>query len=105
MSHDFWYGVAATLGGLVVFNFALFGVLYLIARRVPVLVPDDETRAVAEVRAWLADPDADLDDAAKLALIDRWLHPGLWSGLDGRREALRRILDGQAVEPPEWSHP
>lgn len=43
-----------------------------------------------------------LDDPGKLALLRRWMHPGLWSGLDGRREAFLRILEGEAVEPPRW---
>lgn len=105
MSYDFWYGVAATLGGLVLFNFAVLILLYVTSRRVPLSPEDAESIAVAEVKKWVADPEADLDDADKLALIERWLHPGLWSGLDGRREALLRIVRGEAVEPPEWSVP
>lgn len=39
-------------------------------------------------------------DAEKLAAIKEWMHPGLWSGLDGRRDALLKILAGELVRPP-----
>jgi hypothetical protein len=46
-----------------------------------------------------------LTDAEKLDMIRRWMHPGLWSGLDNRREAFLRILAGEPVEPPHWDGP
>lgn len=58
--------------------------------------------ALEELLARPAPRPEPLDDAAKLALIRRWMHPGLWPGLDGRREAFLRILEGEAVEPPHW---
>lgn len=39
----------------------------------------------------------------KLALIEAWMHPGLWSALDGRRNAILRILNGESVTPPDWA--
>ncbi|UVD41041.1 hypothetical protein [Mycobacterium phage Kashi_RDG1] len=39
----------------------------------------------------------------KLALIEAWMHPGLWSALDGRRNAILRILKGESVTPPDWA--
>lgn len=42
-----------------------------------------------------------LSDTEKLALIWAWMHPGLWSAVDGRRGALLRILSGEKVPPPE----
>ena len=44
-----------------------------------------------------------LTDAEKLGLIEAWLHPGLWSAIDARREAFTRILAGESVLPPEWA--
>jgi hypothetical protein len=44
--------------------------------------------------------DETMSDADKLELIARWVeHPGLWSAIDGRREAFRKILAGDRVEP------
>lgn len=45
-----------------------------------------------------------VDDATKLALIERWTHPGLWPERDDRREALVSILAGHLVEPPVVEH-
>lgn len=47
-------------------------------------------------------PEADtwLSNQERIDLIGRWMHPGLWSALDGRREAILKILGGQHVEPP-----
>lgn len=43
-----------------------------------------------------------MTDAEKLAAIEMWMHPGLWSAVDGRRAALVRILGGEMALPPEW---
>lgn len=44
--------------------------------------------------------DTCLSNQERIDLIGRWMHPGLWSGLDSRREAILKILGGQHVEPP-----
>lgn len=44
-----------------------------------------------------------MTETEKLALIEAWMHPGLWSGMDGRRAAMLRILAGEKVLPPEWA--
>ena len=44
-----------------------------------------------------------MTDAEKLEQIKKWMHPGLWSGLDGRRAAILSIMDGFKVEPPSWT--
>ena len=44
-----------------------------------------------------------MTDREKLEQIEAWMHPGLWSGADGRRAALTRILAGQDAPPPEWA--
>ncbi|ASZ72711.1 hypothetical protein SEA_APOCALYPSE_86 [Mycobacterium phage Apocalypse] len=44
-----------------------------------------------------------MTDAEKLALIEAWMHPGLWSALDGRRNAILRILKGEHVTLPVWA--
>ena len=36
----------------------------------------------------------------RLDNIGRWLHPGLWGAMDGRRGILLRILAGEQIEPP-----
>lgn len=41
-----------------------------------------------------------LSNQERIDLIGRWMHPGLWSAMDGRREAILKILGGQHVEPP-----
>ena len=41
----------------------------------------------------------------RLDCIGRWMHPGLWSGLDSRREAILKILKVEMVEPPSWGTP
>ncbi|ASZ75155.1 hypothetical protein PBI_TREYKAY_86 [Mycobacterium phage TreyKay] len=45
----------------------------------------------------------ELTPGEKLALIEAWMHPGLWSALDGRRNAILRILNGESVTPPDWA--
>ena len=42
------------------------------------------------------------DAGERLDCIGRWMKPSLWSALDGRREAILRILKGEIVEPPNW---
>ena len=37
----------------------------------------------------------------RLDNIGRWLHPGLWGTLDGRRGIFLRILAGEQIDPPE----
>lgn len=56
--------------------------------------------ALEELLARPAPRAEPLTDAGKLDVIGRWMHPGLWSGMDGRREAFLRILAGEPVEPP-----
>ncbi|ASR85389.1 hypothetical protein SEA_CAIN_91 [Mycobacterium phage Cain] len=58
----------------------------------------------APAMAWPSPSDSPvvMTDAEKLAAVEEWLHPGLWSAIDGRREALGRILAGDPVAPPSW---
>lgn len=43
-----------------------------------------------------------MSNQERIDLIGRWMHPGLWSAMDGRREAILKILGGQHVEPNRW---
>jgi len=43
-----------------------------------------------------------LTDSDKLSLIEKWMQPGLWSALDGRRKVILQIIGGKKIEPPEW---
>ena len=47
-------------------------------------------------------PTAPSDAGERLDCIGRWMKPSLWSALDGRREAILRILKGEIIEPPDW---
>lgn len=48
----------------------------------------------------ICDEDTSLTDKEKLDLIKEWMHPGMWSALDGRRECILRIINGEKLVPP-----
>lgn len=55
--------------------------------------------ADAVIRELEAEPD---NSRELLDCIGRWMKPSLWSAVDGRRNSILRILQGEIVEPPPW---